>query len=217
MRVLLFAAAAMFALPAMAANTPPRNLVPEYDQAGLARMCDAGLATARKAIEAMAERRAAGAIFEEWNRLAMVIDDVAGPVDLLVNVHPVKAVRDAGELCLQKIVTLNTELFQNEAVFQRVRKARASNPYQAKLQQDLVAGFEDSGVMLAAPERERAKEIFDQLTQLDQTFQRNVREAPMRVSFRPEELVGLPATSITALASSRDQEGNYVLQRAYYG
>ena len=216
MRILLFAAAAMFALPAMAANTPPRNLVPEYDQAGLARMCDAGLATARKAIEAMAARRAAGAIFEEWNRLAMVIDDVAGPVDLLVNVHPVKAVRDAGELCLQKIVMLNTELFQNEAVFQRVRKARASNPYQAKLQKDLVAGFEDSGVMLAAPERERAKEIFDKLTQLDQTFQRNVREAPMRVSFRPEEMVGLPATSITALASSRDQEGNYVLKAASY-
>jgi plasmid stabilization system protein ParE len=216
MRILLFAAAAMFALPAMAANTPPRNLVPEYDQAGLTRMCDAGLATARKAIEAMAARRAAGAIFEEWNRLAMVIDDVAGPVDLLVNVHPVKAVRDAGEVCLQKIVMLNTELFQNEAVFQRVRKARASNPYQAKLQKDLVAGFEDSGVMLAAPERERAKEIFDKLTQLDQAFQRNVREAPMRVTFRPEELVGLPATSITALASSRDQEGNYVLKAASY-
>ena len=54
------------------------------------------------AMAAMATQRAARAVFEEWKWLAMVMDDVAGPVDLIANVHPVEAVRDADEVCLQK-------------------------------------------------------------------------------------------------------------------
>lgn len=207
----LIAAAALLALPVTAANTPMRHLVPDFDDAGLALACETGLATARKAIKTMGKRRAPGAIFDEWNRLAIAIEDVMGPVSLLVSVHPDKAVRDAGEVCLQKLTTLNTELFQNERVFRRVNAANPSNEHQAKLKKDLIEGFEDSGVTLPARKRERAKEIFDKLAELVQVFERNIRDDPTRVIFKPEEMEGLPESYLKAHASNRDKDGDYVL------
>lgn len=158
------------------------------------------------------ERRAGpGAIFAEWNRLAMEIEDVTGPATLLVSVHPRKAVRDAGEMCLRQFTTLNTELFQNEGLFRRVRAAKPANAHQAKLRKDLLGSFEDSGVALPPHKRERAKEILDRLAELEQAFHRNVRDDATRVIFRPAEMAGLPEAYLEAHASGRDQDGNYVL------
>ena len=207
----ILAATALLVLPAMAANAPWRHPVPEYDAAGLSRACDTGLARARKAIQAMEKRADSRAIFAEWNRLAIAIDDVFGPVDLLVNVHPSKAVRDVGEVCLKKVAAFNTELFQNVKIFRRVKGAHPSNKYQAKLRQDLIGAFEDSGVALPPIQRQRAKEIIDKLTELDQAFQRHIRDDPIRVVFRPEEMAGLPDAYLKAHASSRDKDGNFVL------
>ena len=100
-----------------------RPLVPLYDAAALARACDAGLAAAQSRIEAMYATRGAGAIFDEWNRLSMQIEDLQGPVYLLGSVHPDKAVRDASEPCLQRLNTLGTDLFQSEKLYARVKAA----------------------------------------------------------------------------------------------
>lgn len=205
------AIAALLALPVTAADSPSRHLVPDFDQVGLARACETGLATARKAIKAMEKRSGPGAIFDEWNRLAIGIEDLTGPAELLVNVHPGKTVRESGEDCLRKMATLNTELFQNEKVFKRVNAANPSNGHQAKLKKDLIERFEDSGVKLPPPSRKRATEIQDKLAELDQTFQRNVRDDATRVIFRPEEMAGLPEPYLKAHAYSRDKDGNYAL------
>ena len=207
----LIAAVALLALPMTAASSPTRHLVPDFDEAGLGRACETGLATARKTIKAMEQRGSPGAIFDEWNRLAIGIEDVMGPVDLLVNVHPVKAVREAGEVCLRKMATLNAELFQNEKVFGRVNAAKPSSEHQAKLKKDLIERFEDSGVTLPLRKREIAKAIFAKLAELDQAFQRNIRDDPTRVIFKPAEMEGLPEPYLMAHASSRDKDGNYVL------
>lgn len=210
MRIFI-AATALLALPVIAANTATRHLVPEYDEAGLAQACDAGLARARKAIRAMETHGGPGTIFEEWNRLAIGIEDVQGPATLLVNAHPNEAVREAGSACLQKLASLNTELFQNEKLFRRVNAARPSNKHQAKLKKDLVAVFEDSGATLLPRNRKRAKEILDRLAALEQAFERNIRDDSSRVVFKPEEMAGLPESYLRAHASTRDQDGNYVL------
>ena len=207
----ILAVAALLALPLATANTPSHHLVPDYDEAGLSRMCEVGLATARKAIKEMAIRKRPGTIFQEWNRLAIAMDDVSGPADLLVNVHPVQAVRNAGQVCLQKVTSLNTELLQNVILFARLRHANPINEHQSKLKRDLIAGFQDSGVSLQPRKRERAKEIFDKLTELDQVFRRNVRDDPTSVIFRPEEMAGLPQAYLQAHASNRDNDGNYSL------
>ncbi len=205
------AAACAFALAPAAALARP--LMPTYDAAGLTKACDAGLARARKTITAMEARHGAGTLFAEWNRLAIQIEDVGAPIYLLSNVAPDKAVRDAAEPCLTKFTTLNTELFQSEKLYRRVQAAKPANPHQAKLKKDLVEGFEDSGVTLPPDKRARAKEIFDQLEELRQAFDRNVRDDPTRVVMKPAEMEGMPEAYVAA--QKKDADGNYVLPLDY--
>jgi thimet oligopeptidase len=201
----------LFALPIATGNTPSRQPIPDYDEAGLTRMCETGLAAARKSIGVMERRQGSSTFFEEWNRLAMVIDDVMGAADLLVNVHPVKAVRSAGQACLQKVTELNTELFQNTKLFRRVSQANPINERQVKFKKDLVAGFADGGVTLQPLERKRVKDILEKLTELDQLFRRNVRDDATKVTFTAHEMEGLPQAFLQSIASDRDTDSNYVL------
>ena len=205
-----FAALALaLALVAAAPAAEARALMPVYDAAGITRACDAGLAKARRMIAAMQARRAPAGIFDEWNRLAIVMEDVGAPIYLLSNVHPDKAAREAAEPCLLKFTTLNTDLFQSEKLFARVEAAKPANAHQAKLRKDLLEGFEDSGASLAPEKRKRAKEIFDQLEQLRQAYDRNVRDDATKVVFKPGEMEGLPDAYLHA--QKRDADGNYVL------
>jgi thimet oligopeptidase len=213
MRLAIASLALAAALPAAAATNPAgapqRPLTPIYDAAGLTRACDDGLAAVNKSIASMEARRGPGAIFAEWNTLQIQMEDLLGVVNLLGNVSPDKAVRDASEPCLQKFTTLGTELFQNEKLFARVKAAAPMNPHQAKLKKDMMEGFEDSGVALPPAKRARAKEIFDKLEELRQSFDRNIRDDPTKVTFKPEEMAGLPESYLKA--RKPDGEGNYVL------
>ena len=207
--VAFLAAAAIF--PAAAA--PARPLVPLHDAAAITRACDEGLARHRKTIAALEAKAGAGAIFTEWNRLQIEMENVINPIYLLGSVHPDKAVRDAAEPCLQKYTSLSTELFQNEKLYARVNAAKAANPRQAKLKKDLLEGFEDNGVTLPPDKRARAKEIFDKLEELRQVYERNVRDDPTKVTFTPSEMEGLPEAYLKS--KKRDDAGNYVLALDY--
>ena len=196
-----------------AARAPARVLMPIYDAAGIARACDAGLAKARRMRAAMEAKRSPAGIFGEWNRLAIELEDFGAPIYLLSNVHPDKAARDAAEPCLLRFTTFNTELFQSRKLYARVEAAKPADPHQAKLRKDLLEGFEDSGASLAPAKRARARAIFDELEQLRQAYERNVRDDATKVVFRPQEVRGLPAAYLEA--RKKDSEGNYVLGLDY--
>jgi thimet oligopeptidase len=209
-----FALAALGALSAQAQQAvPQRPLATLYDAAGIARACEQGIARTQAAIKQMEARKGAGAIFAEWNRLSIGMEDVLNPIYLLGSVSPDKAVRDAAEPCLQKFTTLQADLFQNEKLFARVNAAKAANPHQAKLKKDLLEGFEDTGVALPPDKRKRAKEIFEKLEELRQAFDRNIRDDPTRVTFKAEELEGMPESYLKAHAP--DANGNVVLGLDY--
>src|SRR5262249_41791832 len=142
---------------------PDRPLMTLYDAPGVAKACEQGIARAQEMIRHMDAKKGAGAIFDEWNRLAIAMEDVVNTVYLLGNVSPDKAVRDAAEPCLQKHTTLGADLFQDEKLFARVKAAQPMNPHQAKFKKDLVEGFEDTGVALPPDQRRRAKEIFEKI------------------------------------------------------
>ena len=192
-----------------------RPLVPLWTAAEVTQACEKGLAEARRTIAAMEKRKGAGAIFDEWNRLQIAMEDFVNPIYLLGSVHPDKAVRDASEPCLQSYTTLSTELLQNEKLFARVKAAKPANGHQAKLRKDLLEGFEDSGVALPPAKRARAKEIFDRLEQLRQDFDRSIREDPTKVTFTPAEVEGMPESWLKQQEKNRDAAGNYVVGLAY--
>ncbi|HYC35113.1 MAG TPA: M3 family metallopeptidase [Usitatibacter sp.] len=203
------------AVAPLATQAASRPLVPLMDAAEITKNCDAALDKGRKTVAAMEAKKGAGAIFDEWNRLQIEIENTINPIYLLGNVHPDKAVRDASEPCLQKFTAFSTELFQNEALFKRVSAAKAVHAHQAKLRRDLMDGFEDSGVALPPEKRKRAKEIFDKLEELRQAYDRNVRDDPTRVTFAPAEMEGLPEAYLKAHAATKDKDGNYVLTLKY--
>ena len=206
------ALAAMVGMAGLAAAAG-RPLVPLYDANGVKRACEEGRVRVESAVRAMEGRRGAGAIFDEWNRLQIQMEDVLAPIYLLGSVSPDKAVRDASEPCLQKFTTLGTELFQNEKLFARVNAAAPMNPHQAKLKKDVMEGFEDSGVALPPAQRARAKQIFDKLEELRQAFDRNIRDDPTKVVFKPEEMAGMPEAYLKG--KTLDADGNYVLGLDY--
>ena len=194
------------AAPRMAAERP---LLPVHDVASVNKSCDEGLARARAMIAAMESKAGGEGLLREWNDLRIAMQDTSGPIGLMTNVHPDKAVRDAAEPCVQKYGRLSTELFQNDKLFARFRDVKAANEREAKLKRDLLEGFEDSGVALPPQKRARAREIFARLTELAQKFGRNVREDPTRVVMKPAEMEGM--TEAYLKAQKRDAEGNYVL------
>ena len=210
-----FAALAAFSpLAGITAPRPaPRALMTLYDAPGITRACDEGIARAQQLIKQMDAKKGAGAIFDEWNRLSIAIEDVVNTIYLLGNVAPDKAARDAAEPCLQKYTTLQADLFQDEKLFARVNAAQPMNPHQAKFKKDLVEGFEDTGVALPPDKRKRAKEIFEKIEELRQAFDRNIRDDPTKVTFKPQELAGMPESYLKAHAP--DASGNIVLGLDY--
>src|SRR3954469_24239670 len=84
----------------VSAAPPSRPLLPQLDAAAVTKLCDEGFERWKKTLAAMDAKKGAGAIFDEWNRLQIDMEDVIGAAYLMSNVHPDKAVRDAAEPCI---------------------------------------------------------------------------------------------------------------------
>jgi thimet oligopeptidase len=196
---LALAAAATNALAQPAAQARPQLPIPTAQS--IKASCDKNLATVRakfRAIESGKFDAAKGErdVYAAMNSLNMLIEDLSGPLYIIANVSPDKATRDAAEDCTVKYSPLETEIYQSERLFKRIKAAKPATPEQTVYQKDLIEGFEDSGVALPADKRKRAREITEQITKLAKDFERNVREDGTRVSFTAEDLKGVPQSVI---------------------
>jgi thimet oligopeptidase len=70
--------------------------------------------------------------------------------------------------------------------------ALLKDPVDKRAAQRALEGFEDSGVALPRDKQARAKAIADKLVALGQQFNRNIRDARVRVPFTEAELKGVP-------------------------
>lgn len=190
-----------------------RVTLPILDAITLKAACAELVAQARQRFERLAalplDQVSPATVLDEWDAIGVDLENIEGPVAILNNVHPDKAVRDAGDDAIQTLSTFHVEIFQNEALYERVRRVEPASPAQQQLQKDLLEMFEDTGVTLAPEPRARAKAIAEQLTLLHQEFSRNLRDNRTRVPFAPEEMAGLPEPFLSRLP--RDAEGRYLL------
>ena len=60
-------------------------------------------------------------VLDAWDETATVMEDAFGPISLLNSVHPDKEVRDASDVALIEESSFLTDVFQNEALYERVR------------------------------------------------------------------------------------------------
>jgi len=196
---------------AIAVNARPT--IPIYDAAALLAASDSALAEARRRVREIEslplEKVTPESVLEAWDRMSMSIEDVHGPISLLNSVHPDAEVRDAGDKTLIEESVFMTELFQNEVLYERVRRVEPRTNAQKQLKKDLLEAFEDSGVALPAEKRDRFKAISERLIELAQEFSKNIRENKTVLRFNDAECEGLPQSYLDRVP--RDDDGNIVV------
>ena len=205
------------ATPGKPAADSSRIVLPVYDAAQMKSICAAAIAKAQRqvaAIEAvpLATVDIANTI-DAWNRMSADFEDAEGVIYLLGSVHPDKAARDASEDCQLKITEFRTEIMQRDPLYQRYLAVKPTKPHAQKFKRDLIEAFEDTGVVLPAEKRARAKEIIQRLEVLRQEFDRNVRDNKTRLAFTREELTGMPQDYLDK--AKRDDKGNFLLSFDY--
>jgi thimet oligopeptidase len=204
---------AVLAFGAMAAQAAPQLPGPNFPSfntvADVSTRCDAGLKGAKQRVAQLEKRKVDAGWLAAFDDLTVYFEDHQGPNDFILNVHPTKAIRDAAQACSLRWADFNSSLGQNEKLYRALQKAPKADSIDAEFVRLASAQFEDSGVALAPAKRARAKQILDKLTELDQQFSKNIRDAGTRVSFTEAELKGVPA-SVWEKAK-RDEQGRIVL------
>ena len=194
-------------------NSSERTLIPVLN-------ADEVRETARRAIEDGRRRMASIAaipladvtpanVLDAWDDAAIELEDAYGPISLLNSVHPDGNVRDTADTALIEEHVFMTDIFQNEALYERVAAVQPATSPQRQLQKDLLEAFEDSGVALPAEKRARFREISEKLAELAQEFAKNIRENRTRLTFAPEECDGLPMSYMERVP--KDEQGNIVV------
>jgi thimet oligopeptidase len=201
-------------LTAAPSRSEQRPLIPLFKAEKIAANCEAGLKDLAERVKVFenlpaAQLKNGRAVFKAWDSLSAAIEDLIGPLDLLSNVDPDPKVRSAMESCLVKMNAFNTELYQQNKLFQKLKAAQATDVIDAKFRQDVLDAFEDTGVTLPPAQQQRFKEISKKLDELSQAFARNVRDNNQKLRFTPEEMTGLPADFLAK--TQKDEKGNYLL------
>jgi thimet oligopeptidase len=135
--------------------------------------------------------------------------DVVNPIDFMSNVHPDKDVRDAGEACSQEAQKFQTQFSQNPKIFAKLNTVKPTDEVERRLQKDWLDDFIDSGVSLDADKRKQVRELSERMTKLSQDFDRNIREANIKLPYTAEELKGVPAKAYEK--AKKDEQGRYLL------
>jgi thimet oligopeptidase len=198
--------------PGPSGENSMRASVPILDAEQVARASEEALARARQSlsrIETLSlEDVSVEQVLDAWDDTGVILEDAFGPISLLNSVHPDKSVRDACDVALIQESIFLTEVFQNEAFYERVERVKPQTIAAREMRKHLLEAFEDSGVSLPPAKRERFKEISERLTELGQEFAKNIRENDTHLRFTPEECRGLPQSWLDRMP--RDEEGNYI-------
>ncbi|MDR7331668.1 M3 family metallopeptidase [Roseateles asaccharophilus] len=203
-------ASLLLAATAQAQPKLPGPNFPTYNSvADVQTRCDAGLKGAKQRVTQLEKRKVDAGWLAALDDLTVYFEDHQYPNDFILNVHPVKAIRDAAQACSLRWADFSSSLGQNEKLFRALQKAPKKDGIDAEFVRLASGQFEDTGVALPKAKRERAKQILDKLTELDQQFNKNIRDAGTRVAFTEAELKGVPA-SVWEKAK-RDEQGRIVL------
>lgn len=210
MKPVLMTLAALLCAAAQAQPKLPAPNFPAFTStADVKARCDAGLKGAKQRVAALERRKVDAGWLAALDDLTVYLEDHQYPTDFVLNVHPDKAIRDAAQACSLRWADFGSSLGQNEKLYRALQKAPKQDGIDAEFARLAAGQFEDSGVALPKAKRERAKQILDKLTELDQQFSKNIRDAGTRVAFTEAELKGVPA-SVWEKAK-RDDQGRILL------
>lgn len=191
---------------------------------GITRLCDSSLAYAQELAEQIRTLKDAPAADLTWDATLGRLDDIAFAVQesvclpqLLTVAHPDPVVRQAASACEPKANAFITQLYMDAdlaAVFKAFdAKREALSPIQARFLEHTLRDYKRNGLDLDAPGRERLRNMNEEITQLGQTFERNLAETTSAITVTAAQLAGLPPPFVSAHPA--DAEGKIRITTDY--
>jgi thimet oligopeptidase len=197
-----------------AAPTALHAEFPAYANAdALKRACDTGLAQSRADLQRLEKRPADGGWLAAYDRFSARVEDRSSRIAFLSAVHPDAAIRQASEACELRWNDFFSTQGQSVHLYAAAKRAPARDDIDRELKRQLVESFDDAGVALPPTQRARAKALNDRIGELSQAFERNVRDAKVKVPATEAELAGVPEAVWKALP--RDADGRVLLGLDY--
>lgn len=188
----------------------PGPAFPQFDSAAqVSKACNTGLQRAKAHVAALERRQADSTWLAAFDDLNNLTEDAFYPISFQGQVHPNKSVRDAAQACEALWQDFSSSLGQNERVYRRLKAAPVKDAIDKQFRRLSLEFFEDYGVSLPKAMRERAKVISDRMNALAIDFEKNIREAGIKVAFRESELKGLPEDVLKR--AQRDTAGMLLL------
>jgi thimet oligopeptidase len=177
----------------------------EMNTAGdLSALCAAehdALRTHLGALEAFSGVATVDNYFESLNSLSSSLSNVSSAAQSLAEVHPDKAVRDAGDACAQSLARIATDIGLSRPVYEAVSSIDledADDTTRYAMSKALLS-FRLSGVDKDEATRNRIRELNDEIVAIGQDFDRNIREDVRYLELDSvDDLAGLPADYIEA-------------------
>jgi thimet oligopeptidase len=160
------------------------------DQLSAARAIIAGIKADRP--------RRADDLLERWNDLNVALANALAAAGLFQQVHPDAAVREQAERAEVEASKLVTDLSLDREVYDLMVVDDAESGVSGldddaeRVRNLALRDFRRAGVDRDHEVRARVRELNERLTELGQTFQRNVRDDDTTVRVRPDQLDGLP-------------------------
>jgi thimet oligopeptidase len=186
--------------PAAAAPTGP-SLAPFWTgmttASAFATAMDARLAHARTLLQQLATvqgRRTTENTLRVFDDVQLELDAVGQQAQLIQSVHPDDGMRETAEKISQKASALNTEVSLNRSVYDAINTldVSAADAETRYYVQRLLRDFKLAGVDKDEATRKRIQALRDELTELGQAFDRNIRTDLRTVKTDARELEGLP-------------------------
>ena len=211
------ALALIVSYPALAAAAAPPGAFFQPPASEIEPHCSRGLAATQAQIKKLEQLPLAKAnaktVLGGWNQMEILLQNLDGTMELLAETSPDAAVRKAAEACNLKIAALPNQYLQSAALYARVKAVQPKDPVDAQARQFILEEFEQRGVALGAPQRERAKQIFERQDKLAQDFSRNAREVTQKLAFSDADLKGVPPDALKGRA--KDSEGRWIFGMDY--
>jgi thimet oligopeptidase len=135
------------------------------------------------------------------NELSIEIDNGASKASLMENVHPDADVRAAAEKASQEVQKFATDLSLNREVYDALNAVDASGADDAtrRYLEHSLRDYRRAGVDKDEATRDKIRQVREELVQLGQDFDRNIRDGVRFIYVDgPEDLAGLPQDYIDA-------------------
>ncbi len=160
--------------------------------------CDAHLAAAarrRDAIKGFQGKRTLDHTLVQYDDMLIEIDRILPLSELIANVHPDKAVRDAAEKCQQRAMKFLSDIKLDRGLYDALTKVERKGLDQkaTRFLDHLLRDYRRAGVDKDEATRKELARIHDEMVKTGQEFSRNIREDKRYIEVDgPAALAGMP-------------------------